>query len=60
MKDRVIPMINELYDDEEFYFQQNPAPLHYATKVHGFLTNHSLENVFNAKVQLTGLLGRLI
>ena len=41
LKDIVLSMTNQLYDDEEFYFQQNPTPSHYATKVHRLL-NESL------------------
>ena len=32
LKGRFITMINELYDDEEFYFQQDRAPPRYETK----------------------------
>ena len=51
-----------MYDDEGFYFQEDLTPAHYATKVQSLLvlTNHSLQNGLNVKVQLTGLLGRLI
>ena len=41
LKGRVKPMIKELYDDEEFYFQQDRVPQPFATKVSRLL-NESL------------------
>ena len=60
LKEMVIPMINELYDDEEFYFQQGRESPNYSTNVRRLLNEPSLENGLGAKVRFTGLLGRLI
>ena len=59
LKDKVIIMINNMYEDEEFYFQQDGAPPHYVTKVRTPLMTHSPENRLDVKVRLTGLLGRM-
>ena len=53
MKEMVIPMINELYDDEEFYFQQGRESPNYSTNVRRLLNEPSLENGLDAKVRLT-------
>ena len=47
------------YDHEGFYFQENRAQPHYATKVRG-LINISFHRKWIKKMQLIVLLGQLI
>ena len=60
LKDRVIPIINELYDDEEFYFQPSRESPNYTTNVRRLHNEPSLENGLDAKVRFTGLLNSVV